>query len=143
MMKYSKIEQMVHEMFLHWRQSYSLDRFDERAVKNVPPRASVLLSVHRLMSHSILLPNFKFKRWKLLSQRMRTSRMNGIGVDSQVQMKSGCEKMFLPPLKTSAFFSTDVIRWYYVIDHTSIKVRKYQLQIILFSHPPKNERNKQ
>ena len=32
-MKYPKIEQMVHEMFLHWRQSYSLDRFDERAVK--------------------------------------------------------------------------------------------------------------
>ena len=71
-----------------------------------------------LYSHSILLPNLKFKRWKLLSQRMRTSRMNGIGVDSQVQMKSGCEKMFLPSLKTSAFFSIDVIRWYYVIDHT-------------------------
>ena len=86
-----------------------------------------------LYSHSILLPNFKFKRWKLLSQRMRTSRMNGIGVDSQVQMKSGCEKTFLPSLKTSAFFSIDVIRWYYVIDHTSIKVRKYQKQIILFS----------
>ena len=65
----------------------------------------------------------------------------GIGVDSQVQMKSGCEKMFLPSLKTSAFFSIDVIRWYYVIDHISIKVRKYQKQIILFSHPQKNEQN--
>ena len=44
----------------------------------------------------------------------------GIGVDSQVQMKSGCEKMFLPSLKTSAFFSIDEIRWYvYVIAHTS------------------------
>jgi hypothetical protein len=33
MTKYTKIEQMVHEMFA-LRQSYSLDRFDEQAVKN-------------------------------------------------------------------------------------------------------------
>jgi hypothetical protein len=33
MTKYTKIEQMVHEMFA-LRQSYSLDRYDERAVKN-------------------------------------------------------------------------------------------------------------
>ena len=68
---------------------------------------------------------------------MRTSRMNGIGVDSQVQMKSGCEKMFLPSLKTSAFFSIDVTRWYYADRSYLDKGQKIQVNLcqkLLFLH---------